>query len=299
MKPVYRAQEAETCIRGARRKGADILSSTTEDGEEHLLRHHEDQPGGDDGGHCAGDEEAEAEDSGAEDQVGGGVDQCALQYILQDGLHQRGAPVQGQGGSTAAANEGDGEGTAGGGGGQAGEEGAAAHRVPGRAEGGAAGDRGDDGRRGGGDRPQGDGVVPGEPRGHAGHASFMKQFEEEHEYGVVKLVVDYCAWDHYYMKPTHIWTSMLFWEPKGVQEDGVGRCRGQCKYGSIGEKGKWVHEHAIGQESSRVYGGEGRQTSKGAVPVDLHREIVRVRRAYYRKRARGSSSVDGPQLLWG
>ena len=153
------AQEAEACIRGARRKGADILSSTTEDGEEHLLRHHEDQPGGDDGSHCAGDEEAEAEDSGAEDQVGGGVDQCALQYILQDGLHKRGAPVQGQDRSRAAANEGDGEGTAGGGGGQASAKGAAAHRVSGRAEGRAAADRGDDGRRGGGDRPQGDGVV--------------------------------------------------------------------------------------------------------------------------------------------
>ena len=121
------------------------------------------------------------------------------------------------------------------------------------------------------------------PEGMLGMRHFMKQFEEEHEHGVVKLVVDYCAWDHYYMKPTNIWTSMLFWEPKGVQEDGVGRCRGRCKYGSMGEKGKWVHEHAIGQESSRVYGGEGRQTSKGAVPVDLHREIVRVRRAHYKK----------------
>ena len=59
---------------------------------------------------------------------------------------------------------------AGGGGGRTGEKGAAAHRVLGRAEGGAAEDRGDDGRRGVGDGPQGDGVVPGEPRGHVGHA---------------------------------------------------------------------------------------------------------------------------------
>ena len=49
----------------------------------------------------------------------------------------------------------------------------------------------------------------------------------------------------------------------------------------MGEKGKWVHEHAIEQESSRVYGGEGRQTSKGAVPLDLHKEIIQVRRKYY------------------
>ena len=76
---------------------------------------------------------------------------------------------------------------------------------------------------------------------------------------------------------------MYFWEPKGTQVDGVGRCRSNCPHGSWGEKGKWVHEYAIGQDSSRVYGGEGRQTSKGAVPLDLHREIVQVRRAYYRK----------------
>jgi hypothetical protein len=121
------------------------------------------------------------------------------------------------------------------------------------------------------------------PEGMLGMRHFMKKFEEEHKHGVVKLVVDYCAWNHYYMKPTDIWTSMMFWEPKGVQEDGTGRCRSQCKHGRWGEKGKWVHDYAIGQESSRVYGGEGRQTSKGAVPVDLHREIVKARRAHYRK----------------
>ena len=50
----------------------------------------------------------------------------------------------------------------------------------------------------------------------------------------------------------------------------------------IGEKGYWVHNKSIGQESHRVFGGKGRQTSKGAVPVDLHREICRVRRRHYR-----------------
>jgi hypothetical protein len=121
------------------------------------------------------------------------------------------------------------------------------------------------------------------PEGMLAMRHFMQRFEEEHQYVWVKKVIDYCAWNHFYMKPTHIWTSMVFWEPKGAQEDGVGRCRSQCKYGRWGEKGKWVHDYAIGQESSRVFGGEGRQTSKGAVPVDLHKEIVQVRKTYYRR----------------
>ena len=123
------------------------------------------------------------------------------------------------------------------------------------------------------------------PEGMLAKQFFMQRFEEEHQYVWVKKVIDYCAssWNHFYMKPTHIWTSMVFWEPKGAQVDGVGRCRSQCKFGSWGEKGKWVHDYAIGQESSRVFGGEGRQTSKGAVPVDLHKEIVQVRKTYYRR----------------
>ena len=121
------------------------------------------------------------------------------------------------------------------------------------------------------------------PVGMLAKQGFMKQFEEEFQHLWRRRVVDYCAWDHYYQKPTHIWTSMAFWEPKGTQKDGVGRCRSQCPYGRWGDKGKWVHNYAIGQESSRVFGGEGRPTSKGAVPVGLHREIVKVRREYYRQ----------------
>ena len=46
------------------------------------------------------------------------------------------------------------------------------------------------------------------PEGMLGMRHFMKRFEEEHKYGVVKLVVDYCAWNHYYMKPTDILKAM-------------------------------------------------------------------------------------------
>ena len=110
----------------------------------------------------------------------------------------------------------------------------------------------------------------------------MLKFQEEFQYEMKQLCVDYCAWGHYYQKPTHVWISMVFWVPKGTQKGGVGKCRGRCPYGEIGDQGKWVHNHSIGQESHRVFGGKGRQTSKGAVPRDLHKEICRVRREHYR-----------------
>ena len=105
----------------------------------------------------------------------------------------------------------------------------------------------------------------------------MKVFmdSEEFKYIVVQRTVDCCAWGHFYMKATHVWTSMYYWDPKGTQEGGIGRCRGRCPFGSIGEKGEWVHtkSYSIGQESHRVMGGKGRQSNKGAVPRDLHKEI--------------------------
>ena len=83
----------------------------------------------------------------------------------------------------------------------------------------------------------------------------MQKFLEEFQYDAVQKTVDYCAWGHYYQKPTHVWTSMCFWEPSGTQEGGTGRCRQRCPYGDIGDKGRWVHDYSIGQESSRVMGG--------------------------------------------
>ena len=71
----------------------------------------------------------------------------------------------------------------------------------------------------------------------------------------------------------------MYWVPRGTQEEGTGRCRERCPFGCIGEKGRWVHEWSIGQESHRVKGGRGRKSNKGAVPRDLHKEICRVRQA--------------------
>ena len=60
---------------------------------------------------------------------------------------------------------------------------------------------------------------------------YMQQFMREFEYDLVQLRVDYCAWSHYYQKPTHVWTSMVFWVPTGTQPGGTGKCRQRCPHG--------------------------------------------------------------------
>ena len=113
---------------------------------------------------------------------------------------------------------------------------------------------------------------------------YMKVFLETFEYPVEKLIVHYCTWGHFYMKPTNVWTSMVHWVPKGTQVGGTGKCRGRCPFGSIGDKGKWVHEYEMGQESHMMVGGKGRKSNKGAAPLGLHRETWRVRQAKYKVR---------------
>tara|TARA_B100001057_G_scaffold442988_1_gene478756 strand:- start:337 stop:1233 length:897 start_codon:yes stop_codon:yes gene_type:complete len=43
--------------------------------------------------------------------------------------------------------------------------------------------------------------------------------------------VDYCAYNHFWKKPTDIWTNIGNWKPKGMS--GNGRCNNDCKYGSF------------------------------------------------------------------
>ena len=88
-------------------------------------------------------------------------------------------------------------------------------------EGGTAEHGGDDGGGGGGGRSQGHGVVHGEPSCSVGMLAmhgYMQEFLEEFQYDVMQRPVDYCAWGHYYQKPTHdiVWTSMYFWQPSGT-----------------------------------------------------------------------------------
>ena len=56
------------------------------------------------------------------------------------------------------------------------------------------------------------------PVGMLAMQDYMQKFLEEFQYDVVQRTVDYCAWGHYCQTPTHVWTSMYFWEPSGTQE---------------------------------------------------------------------------------
>ena len=55
---------------------------------------------------------------------------------------------------------------------------------------------------------------------------------------------------------------------------GDGRCGSKCGAGYWGEKGRWVHRHALGVASQRAKAGKGRKEMKQAIPHLLHREVL-------------------------
>ena len=83
--------------------------------------------------------------------------------------------------------------------------------------------------------------------------------------------VHYCAYDHPYHKPTHIWTNILTWVPKG--QTGTGKCEQRCCSGEWASTGKWRHRNGIARESHREVQGRGRKAWKNMVPQMLHAEI--------------------------
>ena len=89
---------------------------------------------------------------------------------------------------------------------------------------------------------------------------------------VVRRQVDYCAYRHMYMKPTHIWTTMKVWRPRG--DTGTGRCSSRCRAGQWGSAGKWVHRCKIAQGSQQAAGGPGRKARKNMMPRDLQKELL-------------------------
>ena len=96
------------------------------------------------------------------------------------------------------------------------------------------------------------------------------------------------------MKSTHIWTSMVFWEPKGEQEGGTGRSRGRGPFRSRGEEtGRWSHDYKIGQKSHQLVRGKGRKSNTGTAPLGLHREMCRVRQQWYKKKRPMKKSAGG------
>ena len=147
-------------------------------------------------------------------------------------------------------------------------------------------------------------MVHGEPSRHTiAMQGYMIEFEKTMLI-VVKLQVDYCAWGHFYMKPTHVWTSMVYCTPKGDHEGGTGRCRQRCPFGSRGEEtGRWGHDFKIGQKNHQLVRGRGRKSNKGAVLLGLHREFCRVKKAWYKRKrkrqCRGGQFSTSLKRRWG
>lgn len=84
--------------------------------------------------------------------------------------------------------------------------------------------------------------------------------------------VHYCAYKHWYHKPTHIWTNMLAWVPKGTT--GTGQCEMRCTMGARTESGRWAHRYKLAQGSHLAKGGRGRKARKNMMPRGLHRELL-------------------------
>ena len=115
------------------------------------------------------------------------------------------------------------------------------------------------------------------PQGGLSAQQYLKTWMTTHRGKVVVRGIDYCAWQHPYMKPTDIWTTKLWWEPQGVFPCVDGKCGGKCSGGSLGESNRWGHVHKLGQQSWQMVAGRGRLALKAAVPVLLHKELLEAR----------------------
>ena len=88
--------------------------------------------------------------------------------------------------------------------------------------------------------------------------------------------VDYCAYGFEYMKPTHLWSTLLRWLPKGLT--GTGTCMKCCPAGGwcTAEDGRRSYVHNIGLARDPKIGirGDGSNKQLNAIPPMLHRECL-------------------------
>ena len=89
---------------------------------------------------------------------------------------------------------------------------------------------------------------------------------------VVQREVDYCAYDHVYMKTTNTWTNMQEWVQVG--RTGTGRCEGRCSAGCRGGQGRWEHMCELAQGSWQAVQGLDREARKNIMPLVLQQELL-------------------------
>ena len=102
-------------------------------------------------------------------------------------------------------------------------------------------------------------------------ASIEMTFQENKLPDHKLVLIHYCAFNHIYNKPTHLWTNIMNWEPEGTT--GTGLCERKCGMGMSSEKGKYKHKYTIARESQKEMAGAGRKAFKKMVPLMLQREI--------------------------
>jgi hypothetical protein len=92
-----------------------------------------------------------------------------------------------------------------------------------------------------------------------------------------RFTVNYCAYGMTYKKPTHIWTTLTEWQPKGLTESGM--CNRKC--GQLIERGphekatlRSRHKHSIAGEASRLPPGPNRKQQLWKLPTLLQTELL-------------------------
>ena len=107
------------------------------------------------------------------------------------------------------------------------------------------------------------------PVGFLSKRPFVERFSSL--LGLTRELVHYCAYNHPFKKPTHIWTSST-WTPKGGAE-GDGLCHGECGHGQW-TNSKYKHFKGLAQEPIRGPRGPGATRLKNAVPGALCEEWI-------------------------
>jgi hypothetical protein len=92
-----------------------------------------------------------------------------------------------------------------------------------------------------------------------------------------KYMIHYCAYGTPYKKPTHIWTTLTDWEPRG--KTGSGLCEGKCgqleeavNHGK--ERKRERHQCCIEGAADRAIHGPGKKQQLWSLPELLQQELM-------------------------